>query len=290
MKQKTLLISIAACVVLVSGFFSTGVVYGQYGLEETAGAAGLKQYGTDLPTIVGNIVGTGLSMISVLFFGLMIYGGIRWMIARGKEEEAKKALDTIVAAVIGIIIVLASYAITNFVLKSVSGGQVINTGGGGGAGSGGKPKDTDYCFDKATEQCITFSKVKEKEPGADGCPNGTVSFASESECNASVGQSGSCKAKAFFEENGVCNNFLQELKKNIAKDMTEEDKAATKQDEPTCNNMGSLPYAPAEVKDLNCKWDGGNCVSEKAVEAKSICPNLKLESECKQQADICLWQ
>lgn len=91
-----------------------------YGLDATAGAAfGGNIPEKDVATIIGNIIGTGLSLISVLFFIMMIYGGIMWMTARGKDEVSKKALDTIFAAIIGIIIVLAAYAITTFVFKAV---------------------------------------------------------------------------------------------------------------------------------------------------------------------------
>lgn len=90
-----------------------------YGLEATADAAKLTKYGNSVPDLIGNVIGTALSLISVIFFVLMIYGGLRWMISRGNEDQSKKALDTIIAAIIGIIIVLASYAITTFVFNSV---------------------------------------------------------------------------------------------------------------------------------------------------------------------------
>src|SRR3989339_974996 len=127
---------------LLSGLFFAGVILfagtqvlaDDYGLGATAGAAGLNK--GDVPTIIGNVIGTGLSLISVLFFLLMIYGGILWMTARGKDEQASKALDTIIAAIIGIVIILAAYAITNFVFKSVGGGGA--TAGGTSAGSTSK--------------------------------------------------------------------------------------------------------------------------------------------------------
>ncbi|MBI4427352.1 MAG: hypothetical protein HY569_02645 [Candidatus Magasanikbacteria bacterium] len=101
-----------------------------YGLEETAGAAGLKKTGpTELPVLIGSVLGTGLSLVGVLFFALMLYGGLTWMLARGNSEQETKALDTITAAIIGIVIVLASYAITNFVFKSIGTGS--STGGSG---------------------------------------------------------------------------------------------------------------------------------------------------------------
>ncbi|OGH69722.1 MAG: hypothetical protein A3C90_04075 [Candidatus Magasanikbacteria bacterium RIFCSPHIGHO2_02_FULL_51_14] len=102
-----------------------------YGLRATAEAALL--YRTDTPAaIAGNVIGAGLSMIGVLFFILMVYAGILWMTARGNEETTKKALNTAIAAGIGMVIVLASYAITNFVFRAVESGEL---GGGGGGGA-----------------------------------------------------------------------------------------------------------------------------------------------------------
>lgn len=93
----------------------------QYGLDATARQSGLLKTGApqDVPTIAGNIIGTALSMISVIFFILMVYGGFLWMTAHGDEGQVKKAQDTIIAAVIGIIVILASYAITKYVTTSV---------------------------------------------------------------------------------------------------------------------------------------------------------------------------
>lgn len=90
-----------------------------YGLSATAEAAKLQKYGTDLPTMIGNVIGAVLSLVAVIFFALMLYGGFKWMVARGNEEEAKKALETIFAAIIGLLIILAAYAITKFVFTSV---------------------------------------------------------------------------------------------------------------------------------------------------------------------------
>ncbi len=97
-----------------------------YGLEETAGAAELPT-SKSITVILGDVIGNALSLVSVLFFALMLYAGIKWMLARGDSGQAEQALDTIVAAIIGLIVVLASYAITNFVFKSVNAGQ-NNTG------------------------------------------------------------------------------------------------------------------------------------------------------------------
>jgi len=121
--------------------FAVPVFASDYGLSETAGAAGLTKYGTSLPGMVGNILGTGLSLVGILFFALMLYGGVTWMLAHGNSEQEKKALGTITAAIIGILIVLGSYALTSFVFKSVA-------GSGSDKGSGGEKSPVSGCVAK----------------------------------------------------------------------------------------------------------------------------------------------
>lgn len=99
-----------------------------YGLGATAKVAGVPT-DKNVQTIIGNVIGTALSMISVLFFALMLYAGIKWMLARGDSDEAKKALDTIIAAIIGMLVVLGSYAITNFVFGTLGQTNGGPTGG-----------------------------------------------------------------------------------------------------------------------------------------------------------------
>lgn len=105
-------------------FLTAGVVVyaGDHGLSDAAGAAKLASPASPA-SILGNVVGAGLSLVGLFFFVLMIYAGFLWMWARGNEEQSKKALKTIIAAIVGLIIVLASYAITDFVLNSAGGGN-----------------------------------------------------------------------------------------------------------------------------------------------------------------------
>lgn len=90
-------------------------------LGTVADRTGVRQ--TDIKTASGEIVQAVLGILGLLFFILVIYAGIRWMTARGDEEAATKARETIFAAVIGLSIVLASYAITNFINTRILAGS-----------------------------------------------------------------------------------------------------------------------------------------------------------------------
>lgn len=92
-----------------------------YGLNESASKVSAFQNQIDsyndnfLNTKIGSIIGIVLSFIGVAFLILMIYAGISWMTAAGNQEKVTKSKDLIINAIIGLIIVLAAYAITAFI-------------------------------------------------------------------------------------------------------------------------------------------------------------------------------
>ena len=88
-----------------------------YGLDTTAAEAGDSGLtsNVNIPATIGKIVGAGLAFVGILFFILMIYGGILWMTAQGNDQQVTKAKDLIIAAIIGLIIVLSAYAITAYI-------------------------------------------------------------------------------------------------------------------------------------------------------------------------------
>lgn len=74
-----------------------------------------------LPVVAGTIIRGFIVLLGILFLGLALYAGYLWMTARGKEEQVKKAKDILEESVIGLIIMLAAYAITNFILSKIIG-------------------------------------------------------------------------------------------------------------------------------------------------------------------------
>lgn len=135
--KKLFLVSILASVFLMS--FASISLAGDYGLNKTIGAntsslekafnvKAVNSGSADfLSTRLGSIVGTLLSFLGVLFMALVIYGGILWMTARGNEQQVEKAKDLLVNAIIGLIIVLAAYAITSFIGRELTDIPVTNT-------------------------------------------------------------------------------------------------------------------------------------------------------------------
>ncbi len=69
----------------------------------------------DLATTSGTIIKSALSIVGLVFLVLMVYGGFLWMTARGEEQQLEKAKNTITAAMIGISVVVGSFALTTLI-------------------------------------------------------------------------------------------------------------------------------------------------------------------------------
>lgn len=106
------------CLAANSGSNSGGVA-DKYGLKQTATEAKLPNMDKDLPGIVGIIIASILGLVATIFFALMVYGGFLWMTAAGNGEQVGQAKKLIMNAVLGVIVISAAYAITNFVLKAI---------------------------------------------------------------------------------------------------------------------------------------------------------------------------
>ena len=75
-------------------------------------------FGTD--GVFTIIINTALFIIGAISVMMLIYGGIRYTTSGGNEKSVTAAKNTILYAVVGIIIALLAYAIVNFVLTTLT--------------------------------------------------------------------------------------------------------------------------------------------------------------------------
>lgn len=71
---------------------------------------------TSLPIIVARIIRVILGVIGILFTVLVIYAGYLFLTARGEAAPIEKAQKILKNAVIGLVIIISSFAITTFIL------------------------------------------------------------------------------------------------------------------------------------------------------------------------------
>jgi TRAP-type C4-dicarboxylate transport system permease small subunit len=112
-------------------FYFTGIVYASSVAElsnqflvNTGTAAGFNTNNAmsddSLKSSIAGLINIVLSFIGLVFFILMLYGGIRWMTSAGNQKSIEDAKGILTNAVIGLIITVLSWAISFFILQSLN--------------------------------------------------------------------------------------------------------------------------------------------------------------------------
>jgi len=93
-----------------------------------------------LGVVVARIINAALGLLGLVAVIIIIYAGVLWMTAMGQEDKVAKAKRVLIEAVIGLIIIILSFAIAQFIFFALGinpwGGGGAPTGGGGGGGGG----------------------------------------------------------------------------------------------------------------------------------------------------------
>ncbi len=77
---------------------------------------------TDVRVIFGRVISAALSILGTLALAMFVYGGVLWMTSRGDSKQVTKGKDTITWAVLGLVIIFASYALVNALLTGITTG------------------------------------------------------------------------------------------------------------------------------------------------------------------------
>lgn len=97
-------------------------------LRDAASGTGLVSNKTPIQVIT-NIINVALTFVGSIVIILILWAGFKWMTSAGNTEIIKKSKETIINAVIGLVIIFASYVIVNFVIENL-----MNSFGSGGSG------------------------------------------------------------------------------------------------------------------------------------------------------------
>ncbi len=89
----------------------------QTNVQQVGSSAGINQ-GSLMP-MIGNLINAALSFLGVVFLAIVLYAGFLWMTAQGSEEKVKKAKEMIFQGIVGLVIIVAAYAISSFVMASL---------------------------------------------------------------------------------------------------------------------------------------------------------------------------
>jgi len=91
---------------------SLGQVGTGIGVSSTSASA-------SLPILVGNIINVVLGALGIIFVVLVIYAGILYFTSAGEKDGPEKAVKILKSAVTGMVLIVAAYAISNFVMGAL---------------------------------------------------------------------------------------------------------------------------------------------------------------------------
>lgn len=119
--MKKVILAITAFTIILTPVAASAIDLGGGFADRAAERAGYDPNTSDttLASTIGQVIKIALSFIGIFFTVLMVYAGFLWMAARGEESQIEKSKKIITAAIIGIVLTLASYSITNFVVPRV---------------------------------------------------------------------------------------------------------------------------------------------------------------------------
>jgi ABC-type uncharacterized transport system permease subunit len=87
----------------------------QVGTDEIKQAFQDSEEPMDLRDVVVKVIRIFLSFLALIFVILIIWGGYKWMTSLGNEDKVREAKAQIKAAIWGLVIIMLSYAITEFI-------------------------------------------------------------------------------------------------------------------------------------------------------------------------------
>ena len=82
-------------------------------------SSGGRNNNTNLSTFITRIINAILFLLGAVAVIMIVIGGIRYVMSNGDPGSAKAAKDTILYAVIGLIVAVIAYAIVRWVIDSL---------------------------------------------------------------------------------------------------------------------------------------------------------------------------
>jgi len=79
---------------------------------------------SDIYALVQTVINAFLALVGVILLAYLLYAGYKWMTAHGEEKKVDQAKETIQRAITGIIIIVAAYAISVFVMSRLEAGTL----------------------------------------------------------------------------------------------------------------------------------------------------------------------
>ena len=143
--MKKILITFGLIIAIVGSFITAAGIYENKAYADSA--ADLIKQGADSTgqqdsrsagDIAKDVVNIMFFIVGIMAVIMIIWGGIRYVLSAGNSAALTSAKNTIMYAVIGLIVAILAYTIVNFVINTVSG-----NGGSSSSNSSNGSDDSD---------------------------------------------------------------------------------------------------------------------------------------------------
>lgn len=74
---------------------------------------------SDPRVIAAKIIRAAMGLLGIIAVGIVLVGGFTWMTAGGNDEKVAEAKKWLYSGVIGLIIILGAFSITNYVVNGL---------------------------------------------------------------------------------------------------------------------------------------------------------------------------
>jgi len=114
--------------------FARYILAADFGTNAVSNGLGGSLAAGDPRELIGRIINIALGILGTVAVGLILYSGFLWMTSAGDEDKISTAKNILKNGIIGLLIILSSWAIATFILNQLGG--TINGNGGSGCISG----------------------------------------------------------------------------------------------------------------------------------------------------------
>ena len=127
----------AMIAVAVAAFLSPALQAAELnlGLEQVEPEIALPT--TDIRVVITRIINVALGFLGIMVVLIILYGGFTWMTAGGDVDRVESAKKIITNGIIGLIIIILSFAFSSFILRRLQEAAGLPGPGGGPGGRGG---------------------------------------------------------------------------------------------------------------------------------------------------------
>ena len=147
--KKFFLITLIALTIITLSLFLVENTFAAGGSTSLSGVSPIKGISGEsgIATLIGRVIKAALGLVGAFALLMFVYGGFLMLASGGKGDQINKGKEVLIWAVIGLIVILGSYTLTDAVIRAITSGGT--TGGGKEGGETTTTEQTD-CKDAHT--------------------------------------------------------------------------------------------------------------------------------------------